>query len=315
MLARYRHYIRLGDREAATGYLLSDTGSDVCNVMDPNLASVDRFIEKVVGEVISMYKEAGLRCSVIHMGGDEVPVSAGWDSDLFHHFFDRIARMLRERGLILNTWEELAIGTDKPGAPRKVQRLPDLTNDNVRVDAWYNIDGNEGVPYQLANAGYKTTLSCLDYFYFDLACQKSFYEPGDEWLGLLDTKKVLSFMPYDYYRNMRTDLTGKPLPAGYFAEKEKLTEEGRRNIIGIQGALWGENITSSGLMEYMILPRLLAVAEKAWSKAPAWETGSDTLKSRQLYERYWNQFAARLNKYDLPVLRGYHGGFHFHNLY
>jgi hexosaminidase len=245
------------------------------------------------------------------MGGDEVPVSPAWNFNLFRLFFARIARLLRQRGITLNTWEELAIGTGGPDSPRKVQRLPDFINDDVRVDAWYNIEGNEAVPYQLANAGYKTTLTCLDYFYFDLAYAKSFYEPGDEWLGVLDTKKVLSFMPYDYYRNTTSDLTGKTLPAAYFANKERLTEQGRRNIIGIQGALWGENITSSGLMEYMILPRLLALAEKAWTSAPDWETDADTMHSGQLFERYWHQFATRLYKYEFPKLRAYHGGYHF----
>jgi len=311
MLARYRQYIGAGDREAATRYLLSDTGSGAFNVMDPVLPSVDRFIQKVVDEVLSMYKEAGLECQVIHMGGDEVPVSKEWNSTVFHLFFVRIARLLQERGVTLNTWEELAIGTDDAGSPRKVQTLPDFIRDGVRLDAWYNIAGNEAVPYQLANAGYKTTLTCLDYLYFDLAYEKSFFEPGDEWLGFLGTKKILSFLPFDYYRNTTTDLTGKTIPAGYLAGKAKLTEQGRQNIIGIQGALWGENITSAGIMEYMLLPRLLALAEKAWTSAPDWETEADTLRSQHLYERYWNQFAARLYKFELPMLRAYHGGYHF----
>jgi hexosaminidase len=311
MLARYRHYSRLGDRAAATHYLLSDTDSHIYNVIDPVLPSVDHFIEKVTNEVVLMYKEAGVDGPVIHMGGDEVPPSTAWNANLFHLFFVRIDRLLRQKGITLNTWEELAIGTDELGSPRKVQRFPDLIDSDVRVDAWYNITGNESVPYQLANAGYKTTLSCLDYFYFDLACKKSFYEPGDEWLGLLDTKKVLSFMPYDYYRNTTRDLTGKEFPSGYFTDKERLTEQGKQNIIGIQGALWGENITSAGLMEYMILPRLLALAEKAWTKAPDWETSPDSLQSQRLFERYWNQFEVRLNKYELPKLNAYHGGYHF----
>ena len=311
MLARYRKYLRLGDREAATRYLLSDTGSRAFNVMDPSLPSVDSFSQKVVDEVLSMYKEAGLECRVIHMGGDEVPPSAAWNSNLFHLFFVRIARLLEERGVTLNTWEELAIGTNDAGSPRKVRAFPEFISDSIRLDAWYNIEGNEAVPYQLANAGYKTTLTCLDYFYFDLAYERSFYEPGDEWLGFLDTKKILSFLPFDYYRNMTSDLTGKTLPADYFAGKEKLTEQGRQNIIGIQGALWGENVTSAGIMEYMILPRLLALAEKAWTSAPDWEAEPDKLRSQQLYERYWNQFAARLYKVELPKLRVYRGGYHF----
>ena len=37
-------------------------------------------------------------------------------------------------------------------------------------------------------------------------------------------------------------------------------------------ALWGETIKSPNDMEYMLLPRLLGFAERAWAKDPDWAT-------------------------------------------
>lgn len=337
MLARYRKYMKAGDRKTAEQYLLTDlkdtstytsAQSFSDNVMNPALPGTYRFIEKVISEVALMYKEAGATLDMVHMGGDEVP-GGTWEhspaiqelmkqnatlhdeNDVFHFYFDHVKKMLDKRNLKLYAWEELTIGTEKNNSERKVVKIPSFVKDGVTVDAWYNVEGNEDIPYQAANAGYKTVLTCLDFFYFDLAYQHSFYEPGDEWLGFLDTKKVLSFIPYDYYRNATVDFKGDAFPAGYFDKKMQLTTEGRKNITGIQGALWGENIKSAKQMEYMIVPRLLALAEKAWSKAPDWETETDTAKSARSYQQYWNVFANQLGKVELPKLTAYHDGYNF----
>ena len=38
------------------------------------------------------------------------------------------------------------------------------------------------------------------------------------------------------------------------------------NIVGMQGHLWSETVRTKEDMDYMIFPRLLAVAERAWHK-------------------------------------------------
>ena len=337
MLARYHKYIKSGNTKAAEEYLLTDlkdsskynsAQSFNDNVMNPALPSTYRFIGKVVDELAAMYKEAGAELDMIHMGGDEVP-NGTWEkspavndlmkkdaslkdiNDVFLDYFKKVKQILNSRKLNLYAWEELAIGTEKNDNARKIINIPDFVKDGVSLDAWYNVAGNEDIPYQSANAGYKTVLTNLDYFYFDLTYQRSFYEPGDEWLGFLDTKKVLSFIPYDYYRNATIDFSGKPFPTGYFDKKMQLTPDGKKNITGIQGALWGENIRSAKQMEYMITPRLLALAEKAWTKAPAWETEQDTAHAARLYQQYWNVFANKMGKRELPKLTAYHGGYNF----
>src|SRR5690606_4199603 len=46
------------------------------NVMNVGLSSTFEFMETVIDDLISMYKEADLKMKIIHMGGDEVPKGA-----------------------------------------------------------------------------------------------------------------------------------------------------------------------------------------------------------------------------------------------
>ena len=43
-----------------------------------------------------------------------------------------------------------------------------------------------------------------------------------------------------------------------------------QDYVGMQGQLWSETVRTAQQMEYMIFPRLLALAERAWHKAD-WE--------------------------------------------
>ncbi len=40
-----------------------------------------------------------------------------------------------------------------------------------------------------------------------------------------------------------------------------------RNVIGVEGAMWGETVANLSNVDYMVFPRLLALAEVAWSRS------------------------------------------------
>jgi hexosaminidase len=119
------------------------------------------------------------------------------------------------------------------------------------------------------------------------------------------------FIPYNYFKNTTVDRMGNPLNAAYLNTKEKLTEVGRTNIIGLQGALWGETLKSPQRLEYMLLPKLLGLAERAWAADPDWAVEPDSLKSAQLYTTAWNHFVNLISKRELPRLDYYAGGFNY----
>jgi len=330
---RYRNYIKAGNKDEAERYMLTDLEDQSTylssqgytdNVMNVALPSTYRFIEKVVDEIQHMYKEAGAPLKMIHMAGDEVP-HGSWEKspaviqylkknptiktgdDLWKNYFKKMKSILKDRGLSLYGWEEIVIGKQNAEESRKVVYNEDFLKDGVLIDAWLNT-GHEGIPYSMANMGYKVVLSCFSHLYLDLSNAPSFAEPGDSWLGYLNLKKTFSFSPFNYFRFTNTFISGVPLPENYFLGKEKLNEKSKSNIKGIQAALWGENLTHPDLVEYMAFPRLLAVAERAWTKESNWEIEKDDSVARQLLQEAWSVFVNKLGKKELPRLDYHLGG-------
>jgi hexosaminidase len=84
-----------------------------------------------------------------------------------------------------------------------------------------------------------------------------------------------TFCYLDYYQS--TNRAAEPRAIGGFLPLEKvysfepvpadLDKEHHRAILGVQGNLWTEYIASLRHAEYMIYPRLSALAEVAWSPA------------------------------------------------
>ena len=84
---------------------------------------------------------------------------------------------------------------------------------------------------------------------------------------------------------------------------------GKSNIVGVQGLLWSENNVNTTRLEYMMLPKLLGLAERAWSKDPEWATATDPAKADDLYKQSWIEFANLVGKRELPRLTNYNGGY------
>jgi hexosaminidase len=333
---RYRELLKKGDAKEAEKYLLHHP-EDASkfrsvqgwndNIMDPALPSTYVFLEKVIDEVIGMYAEAEAPLTRIHCGGDEVPAGV-WEKspavldlmkkdstikttdDLWYFFYGKVNRMLQKKKLSLYGWEEVAMRKTKLDGKNLYIPNPDFAGQSVQVDVWNNVLGwgAEDLAYQLANAGYKVVLSCVSHLYFDMAYYKSFDEPGYYWGGFTDVDKPFSFIPYDYFRNSREDKFGAPLDRSVFNGKERLTDYGKQNIVGIQGLLWAENITSPQRLEYMVLPKLLPLAERAWAAEPLWSTESGE-KYREHFLMDYSSFLNVVGKRELRRLDFFHGGF------
>lgn len=324
MDARYRAYVAKGDTAAATQYLLRDLEDQSeyrsiqnwdDNIINVALPSTYTFLEKVVDELIAMHKEAGAPLQTIHFGGDEVPVGV-WEKspavhqlmatapgmahvdDLWYYFFNRVNGMLQSRGLYLSGWEEIGMKKAVVDGSRKMVVEPRFANENFHTDVWNNLGDNVDLAYRLANAGYQVVLTNVSNFYIDLAYNSSFYEPGQYWGGYVDVEKPFSFVPYNYYRGLDNTASGV-----------QLTETGRANIAGLQAPLWSEIITSPERMEYLLLPKLYGLAERAWAAAPVWASDPDAGKADELYAAEWSVFLNMVGKRELPRASHYAGGF------
>ncbi len=298
------------------------------NIIDVSLPSTYAFLEKVTDELIAMYKEASAPLQTIHFGGDEVPEGV-WEKspaaqrlmassleiphvdELWYYFFNRINGMLQSRGLYLSGWEEIGMKKALVNGRRKMVVEPRFASENFHADVWNNLGDNADLAYRLANAGYKVVLTNVTNFYFDLAYSHSFYEPGQYWGGYVDLDKPFRFIPYHYYRNQLDYATGKPVDVGRYAGMEQLTEAGRANIVGLQAPLWSEIITSPERMEYLLLPKLFGLAERAWAQNPDWATETDEAKAQAGYATAWSSFINTVAKRELPRLSHYAGGYQY----
>ncbi|MYM32710.1 family 20 glycosylhydrolase [Duganella sp. CY15W] len=310
MDARYRRLMAQGQPAEAEEYLLSDPDDHSVyqsvqlwrdNVMCVAQPGCLRFVATVLGELRSMYAEAGAPLTTVHTGGDEVPDGAWLASPLCRalmaqhglqttaqvqeYFFGRLRTLVHGLDLQLAGWEEMATIDGKDGKPQPNPRFLDAP---VRSYVWHSAwgKGREDLAYQLANAGYPVVLCNADRLYLDLACAKDPAEPGYYWGGFPDLRHVLEFCPEDIYRNAPYDLMGQAVDAEALSNMVLLTATGRRNLLGIQAHLWGENVRSVERMDYLLFPRLLAVAECAWCERPA----------------MWAEFAHRLTCHALPQL-------------
>jgi hexosaminidase len=339
MDARYERLLAAGDKAGAERNLLRDLNdkSDYRsvqywndNVIDVSLPSTYSYIETVVGDLVNIYKEANAPLPAIHFGGDEVPAHV-WEKspaylalkathpeiqstgDLWFYFYGRVNEILKKRNIKLSGWEEMALRKTNVDGHATYVPNPQFVNEGMQVDVWNNVlgDGQEDLAYKLANGGYKVVLTCVTNLYFDMANYKSFDEPGYYWGAYLGIDKFFSFIPFDYFKNADVDKNGLPINRNLFVGKQRLTDYGKENIIGLQGALWGETVKSAERMDYMIFPKLIGLAERAWAKDPSWTTEKDTAKARVLYNEDWSKFLNILGKRELPRLAYYNGGYSF----
>jgi hexosaminidase len=277
-----------------------------------------------------MYNEAGAPIETIHFGGDEVPAGVWQKSpayysikknipsirstdDLWYYYFGRINDMMKARGLYTYGWEEAGMRkTVLDGKPYYLPN-PGFATSGMQLDVWNNVIGwgSEDLPYRLANAGYKVILSPASNMYFDLAYYKEFDEPGNYWAGYLDIDKPFYFIPFDYYKNSDEDVNGNKVSPSYFSGKARLTDYGKENIPGIQGLLWSETVISPERMEYMMLPKLLSLSERAWAANPDWAKEKDSVKTAWLYNEAWSRFLNTLGQRELVRLDYYAGGFNY----
>ena len=84
-----------------------------------------------------------------------------------------------------------------------------------------------------------------------------------------------------------------------------------QNVRGIQGALWSETVKGSAMMEYYLLPKLMGLAERAWSPRPDWGQIEDPEQRAVALDQVWNEFANVLGQKELKRLDYLFGGFEF----
>lgn len=112
-------------------------------------------------------------------------------------------------------------------------------NQSATIMSWRGVEPGS----KAAEAGHDVIMAPGEYCYFDhYQTDKQNGEPMC-WGGLLPVSKVYEFD----------------------AAPESLSDEAKEHILGVQANLWCEYITNTNMVEYMLLPRLGALAEVQWT--------------------------------------------------
>ena len=200
-----------------------------------------QFLEDVMAEIIDIFPS-----KYIHIGGDEAPRTR-WEkcpkcqarirteklkADKNHTAEDRLQSYCMTRiEKLLNSKGRQIIGWD--------EILEGDVAPNATVMSWRGSAGG----IKAAQLGHDVIMTPNDYCYFD------------------------------YYQS--EDTRHEPFAIGGFVPLEKvyslnptasLTEEQAKHILGTQANLWTEYIPTSEQVEYMVLPRMAALAEVQWTQ-------------------------------------------------
>jgi len=204
------------------------------------------FINDVLKEVMDVFPS-----TYIHIGGDECPKEY-WKRSVFCQQLIREKGLKDEHGLQSYFIRRLEAMVEQRG--RRIIGWDEILEGglapNATVMSWRGIDGG----IQSARMGHDVIMSPVDFCYLNLYQSE---DPLDSiaWGGMLSLKKVYGF---------------QPVPA-------LLKESERPFIKGVQANLWTEYIGTPALAEFMLFPRLLAIAELGWR---AEKTGFDHFTDR-----------------------------------
>ena len=192
------------------------------------------FLENVLTEVMELFPS-----EYIHIGGDEAGKSA-WKTcpkcqkrmkDEHLANVDELQSYLIHRiEKFLNNHGRHLLGWD--------EILQGGIAPNATVMSWRGEEGGIAA----VTSGHRAIMTPGAYCYLD-SYQDAPYSQPEAIGGYLPLKKVYSY---------------NPVPASLTAEQAKL-------VYGVQGNLWVEYIPTPEHVEYMIYPRILALAEVAWT--------------------------------------------------
>ncbi len=206
------------------------------------------FLEGVLTEVMALFPGP-----YIHVGGDEAPKARWKSSDLAQSIIQR-EQLADEHAL--QSWFVQRIERFLNAHGRRLIGWDEILEGGLAPDAtvmsWRGVSGGIAAAQQ----GHDVIMTPTSHSYFDYAQGDPALEPFSIG-GNVPLDKVYGF---------------EPVP-------DVLTAGEATHIIGAQGNVWTEYMTTPYRVEFMIFPRMLAMAEVTWSPASA---------------RDWASFMARL---------------------
>ncbi|WP_413785231.1 family 20 glycosylhydrolase [Micromonospora zamorensis] len=145
--------------------------------------------------------------------------------EVYTGFVERVQRIVADLGKTVVGWHQLAPAAHLDG----------------RILQWWGTTSADPTTAEAVRQGARLILSPGNHAYLDMK-----YAPdtpiGHDWAGLIDVRKAYDWDP-------GTHVAGVPPEA----------------VLGVEAPLWTESVTSLADIEFLLLPRLPAIAELGWS--------------------------------------------------
>lgn len=320
MEARYRRLAAAGKQAEAEAYRLIDPADTTKyrsvqhyddNTLNVCLPSTYRFMDTVVDALAEMHRQAGVPLKTFHLGADEtagawvkspacatmIAENGGDATKLTSRFIEKVTANVAAKGIRTGGWSDGMGHTDPAKMPK-----------NVQTNIWGVLhSGAIREAHDQLNRGWQVVLSIPDLGYFDMPYAPHPDEGGYDWASRgVDPYQVFGFMPDNLPANAATI---RNIMAQERSIEDKPVREEGRAIAGLQAQLWSETIRTDANVEYMLFPRLLALAERAWAPAawaPAYQAGvsyqwQDPRVDQARLGAEWKNFAGRVSA-QFPLL-------------
>ena len=269
-VAAYPEFLACDPRDKHEVWLQQGISTDVINVANPKAM---QFAKEVIDELTELFP-----FNYIHLGGDECPTRK-WQKN------DECKKLLSEigssnfRDLQIYFYKQLKdyIATKPADQQRQLIFWNEVLHGNtsilgndITIMAWI---GANAAAKQAAKQGMNTILSPQIPYYINRKQSKLPTEPMSQGHGTETVEAVYNYQPLK-------DVDAALQP--YYK--------------GVQANFWTEWVTEPSVLEYLMLPRLAAVAEAGW-----------TPQEKRNYEDFKERIRKDAELYDL---KGWNYGKH-----
>src|SRR5437867_5192447 len=227
------------------------------NILNPSDSAI-HFMQDVLTEVLALFPGHW-----IHTGGDEAP-KPQWvaspvaqarikelglhsENELQSWMTAQMSQWLAARGRALIGWDEILEGGTE-GLAR-----------NAVVMSWRGMDGGIAA----AQAGHDVVMTPTSNTYFD------YYQSQDT---IAEPMAIGGFLP------LETVYAFEPVPPSFDSATAA-------HVLGTQGQIWTEYQRTPKNVEYMVFPRLTALAEVAWTPRELRDFGDFTARLTRHFAR------------------------------
>lgn len=228
------------------------------NTLNPALDSTWSVITTLIDEWCALFPG-----DYLHLGSDEVPEGVWQQSPSAMNWAEAHQRPITDlHGDFMARLEQHLQQRGKVAMGWEEIRTGLAVSPATWVLSWQGTEAGKAA----AEAGHPVVMTPAQHCYLDLAVSTDAEDPGYYWAGTLNLKKAWVYEPLD-----------------------NISKEAQNNIKGIQACLWTELVSTPEQAEFMLFPRLLALAEVGWG-ANQYQTFDEFNRAAQS----WMSLLARL---------------------